>query len=320
MRIILGAFLLSLSTFVYADFSTPAGIWDIQGIAVVRSKFSDEASKVAPKASVYGFVQFREDGAYTTIPWLNNPGRWQILSGNKRVYQTSFDLNAVSSGQTRPPFLNAMLSQYLGLVKKKYSKVKALKAMKVESYTDRGKLVKKGMRIAGTLKMRASVTFVDPDTQRDVMGGARMTLVYRGTRASAPSICCSSNDAARNQADSAAFLAENAKLPGVKMTASGLQYLILRNGEGKSPGATDKVTVDYRGILPSGQYFDSGSGVSFSLSNVIAGFSEGLRLLKEGAYYRLYVPPELAYGATGSGATIKPNAALIFDVVLSKVN
>ncbi|MDV3240342.1 MAG: FKBP-type peptidyl-prolyl cis-trans isomerase, partial [Methylocaldum sp.] len=87
-----------------------------------------------------------------------------------------------------------------------------------------------------------------------------------------------------------------------------------------SPKATDTVTVNYRGSLISGQEFDSGENVSFPLNGVIRGWTEGLQLMKEGAKYRFFIPPELAYGERGAGRVIPPNAALIFDVELVKVN
>lgn len=321
LRLVLGVLFFSLSSFAYADFSTPAGIWDIQGVALVSGKFAGGKLRNAPKTSVYSFVQFKDNGAYTTIPWLASSGHWQGIKG-KKTYQVSFDFSEVVSGKARAPFLNVMLSQYLKLVQTKYAKVAAFNSIDIKSYTDRGKLLKKGMWITGTHKISANVMFTNPDTQQDVAGSVKMTLVYRGTRASAPSTCCTSDDVAQNQADSEAFLKENAKVPGVQQTASGLQYLILSKGDGATPTVSDKVTVSYRGILPSGQLFDNNNGLpaSFILKNVIPGFTEGLQLMKVGSYYRLYLPPELAYGASGRGTVIKPNTALIFDVSLQKIN
>lgn len=119
------------------------------------------------------------------------------------------------------------------------------------------------------------------------------------------------------------FLAQNKTKEGVKTTPSGLQYLILKEGTGKNPVATDKVKVHYHGTLIDGKVFDSsvdrGKPITFGLNQVIPGWTEGLMLAKEGGKIRLFIPSNLAYGAQGSGA-IGPNEVLIFDVDLIKVN
>ncbi|HUS24440.1 MAG TPA: FKBP-type peptidyl-prolyl cis-trans isomerase [Candidatus Binatia bacterium] len=119
------------------------------------------------------------------------------------------------------------------------------------------------------------------------------------------------------------FLADNAKREGVKTTASGLQYEILKEGDGPMPKATDKVTVHYKGTLTDGTEFDSsysrGQPVTFPLGNVIPGWTEGLQLLKQGSKAKLYIPSQLAYGERGAGAKIGPNEALVFEVELLKV-
>ena len=120
------------------------------------------------------------------------------------------------------------------------------------------------------------------------------------------------------------FLAENAKNDSVKQTASGLQYMVLKEGTGAKPGPTDNVTVHYTGKLLDGTVFDSsverGEPATFPLDRVIAGWTEGLQLMREGSKYRLFIPSELAYGEKGSGDKILPNATLIFDVELIKVD
>lgn len=121
-----------------------------------------------------------------------------------------------------------------------------------------------------------------------------------------------------------AFLQENAKKEGVKTTASGLQYKVLTEGTGKSPKATDTVTVNYRGTLLDGTEFDSsykrGEPISFPLNRVIPGWTEGVQLMKEGAKYQFYIPANLAYGKQGTpGGPIGPDETLIFDVELIKV-
>ena len=119
------------------------------------------------------------------------------------------------------------------------------------------------------------------------------------------------------------FLAENAKKEGVVTTASGLQYQILREGNGKTPKATDQVECHYEGTLINGTKFDSsndrGQTATFPLNGVIAGWTEGLQLMKEGAKYRFFIPYTLGYGEHGAGASIPPYAALVFDVELVAV-
>ena len=126
-------------------------------------------------------------------------------------------------------------------------------------------------------------------------------------------------DGEQQKQQSAAFLAENGKKPGVTTTASGLQYQVIQEGKGAMPAATDRVTVNYKGSLITGAEFDSGDGISFPLNGVIRGWTEGLQLMKEGARYRFFIPADLAYGSEGAGRVIPPNAALIFEVELVKV-
>jgi FKBP-type peptidyl-prolyl cis-trans isomerase FkpA len=119
------------------------------------------------------------------------------------------------------------------------------------------------------------------------------------------------------------FLEDNAKKDGVTVTASGLQYKVITEGTGKSPSATDTVLVHYEGTLIDGKVFDSsykrGEPIEFPLNRVIAGWTEGVQLMKEGSKHRLYLPSNLAYGKQGAGRDIGPNEALIFDVELLKV-
>ncbi|MGD8175171.1 FKBP-type peptidyl-prolyl cis-trans isomerase [Marinimicrobium sp. ARAG 43.8] len=125
-----------------------------------------------------------------------------------------------------------------------------------------------------------------------------------------------------NQQEAEAFFAENANADGVQETDSGLQYKVLEEGEGASPGPNDTVTVHYRGRLLDGTEFDSsyerGEPVSFAVNGVISGWTEGLQLMSEGAKYELYIPSDLAYGPGGNGP-IPPSSALIFEVELLEV-
>jgi peptidyl-prolyl cis-trans isomerase len=119
------------------------------------------------------------------------------------------------------------------------------------------------------------------------------------------------------------YLTENAKKDGVITLPSGLQYQVLQEGNGKSPKATDKVVCHYEGMLVDGTMFDSsiqrGEPATFPLNGVIAGWTEGLQLMKEGAKYRFFIPYHLGYGERGAGASIPPFATLIFDVELIEV-
>lgn len=138
-----------------------------------------------------------------------------------------------------------------------------------------------------------------------------------------------SQAAAKAKADQAAeiklaagrsFLAENAKKPGISVLLSGLQYQVIKAGEGKRPSAADKVTVHYRGTLLDGSEFDSSyqrsKPASFPLNGVIAGWTEGVQLMQEGAKYQFFIPPSLAYGERGRLA----HETLIFEVELISID
>lgn len=120
-----------------------------------------------------------------------------------------------------------------------------------------------------------------------------------------------------------AYLAENAKKEGVVTLPSGLQYIVLKEGNGKKPAAADLVTCHYEGMLYDGTLFDSsiqrGEPATFALNQVIAGWTEGLQLMQEGAKYRFFIPYHLGYGERGAGNAIPPYSALVFDVELIKV-
>jgi FKBP-type peptidyl-prolyl cis-trans isomerase FklB len=130
--------------------------------------------------------------------------------------------------------------------------------------------------------------------------------------------------AGKNKKEGEAFLAANKKKDGVITLKSGLQYKIIKNGSGKTPKATDSVTVNYKGTLIDGTEFDSsykrGQPATFPVNGVIAGWTEALQLMKEGAKWQLFLPSNLAYGERGAGGIIGPDAVLIFDVELISVN
>lgn len=119
------------------------------------------------------------------------------------------------------------------------------------------------------------------------------------------------------------FLSDNAKRAGVTTTASGLQYEVLTPALGRKPTQKDTVRCHYEGRLTDGTVFDSsyrrGEPAEFPLSGVIAGWTEGLQLMAEGAKFRFFIPYQLAYGSRGAGGSIPPYAALVFDVELLKV-
>ena len=125
------------------------------------------------------------------------------------------------------------------------------------------------------------------------------------------------------KAEGEKYLAENAKKEGVVTLPSGLQYMVLKEGNGKKPKATDQVKCHYEGFLIDGTVCDSsiqrGEPAVFPLNQVIAGWTEGLQLMQEGAKYRFFIPYILGYGEGGAGASIPPYAALIFDVELLEV-
>lgn len=120
-----------------------------------------------------------------------------------------------------------------------------------------------------------------------------------------------------------AFLAENGKKDGVVTLPSGLQYQVLKEGDGKKPSATDQVVCHYEGTLIDGTVFDSSyqrnQPATFGLNQVIPGWTEGVQLMQEGAKYRFFIPYKLAYGERGAGAQIPPFATLVFDVELIEV-
>jgi FKBP-type peptidyl-prolyl cis-trans isomerase len=127
--------------------------------------------------------------------------------------------------------------------------------------------------------------------------------------------------AEKNKADGQAFLDKNKLQPGVKVTASGLQYNVLKEGTGPSPKATSVVKVLYTGMLIDGTVFDSTTqhdqtGIQFPLNGVIPGWTEGLQLMKVGSKVHFVIPSDLAYGPNGKQPTIGPNAVLQFDVEL----
>jgi FKBP-type peptidyl-prolyl cis-trans isomerase FklB len=191
-----------------------------------------------------------------------------------------------------------------------------------------------GMDIGGNLK-RGSVE-VDPDLLakglKDSYGGGKTLLTEDQARQAIAdfqkSLMARQAEtmkilSEKNKAEGEKFLAENAKKEGVKVLPSGLQYREITPGTGKSPKASDNVTTHYKGTLIDGTEFDSsykrGQPATFPVSGVIAGWTEALQLMKEGAKWQLFVPSKLAYGERGAGQAIGPNATLVFEVELLSV-
>ncbi len=127
----------------------------------------------------------------------------------------------------------------------------------------------------------------------------------------------------KNQADGEKFLAENKGKPGVVTTESGLQYMIITEGNGPKPSDADTVKTHYKGTLIDGTEFDSsytrGQPASFPVKGVIAGWTEALQLMPTGSKWELYIPANLAYGDRGAGQSIGPNATLIFEIELLEI-
>lgn len=126
--------------------------------------------------------------------------------------------------------------------------------------------------------------------------------------------------AKKNKLEGDKFLAENARKEGVKSTPSGLQYIVITEGEGDTPTSTDIVKVHYTGTLIDGRVFDSsvsrGVPAQFGVNQVIPGWTEALQMMKVGSKYKLFLPSDIAYGERGAGEMIQPNSTLIFEVEL----
>ena len=185
-----------------------------------------------------------------------------------------------------------------------------------------------GMVIAHNLKgMGVSALDNAAFTQAvsDVMGGATTTMSDAEAQRTVSEFMqkqqAEAGTAVREAGEK--FLAENAEKPGVVVLPSGLQYTVITEGTGAKPKATDRVKCHYEGTLTNGQVFDSsyrrGEPAVFPLNGVIAGWTEGVQLMAEGAKYRFFIPYHLAYGERGAGQSIPPYAALVFDVELIEI-
>jgi len=166
---------------------------------------------------------------------------------------------------------------------------------------------------------------------RDALGGKepqmgkeeiRATLTNLRQRLMAEQQKALKEKAEKNLAEGKVFLADNGKKEGVKSLPSGLQFKILKEGSGRSPKAGDMVSVHYRGTFIDGKEFDSsyrkGKAADLQVDGVIRGWTEALKMMKEGSKWQLFVPSELGYGQRGQGP-IPPNSTLIFEIELISV-
>jgi len=203
----------------------------------------------------------------------------------------------------------------------------AAAAEKTELKTEKEKLSYSiGVNIGNNVKRQLSGIDVDPGVLakaiKDVLSGTKPLMTEKEAQ---ETIAAWQKDRAeKTKRDGEKFLAENKKKEGVKTLPSGLQYKVITEGTGKTPSATDTVTVQYKGTLIDGTEFDSsyksGHPATFAVSGVIKGWTEALQLMKEGSKWQLVIPSDLAYGASGTqGGPIGPNAVLIFDVELVSI-
>jgi FKBP-type peptidyl-prolyl cis-trans isomerase FklB len=159
---------------------------------------------------------------------------------------------------------------------------------------------------------------------KDALGGRKPLLTEQEVRETMIAFEKDMQDkktqlAQKNAGDAQKFMSDNKSKEGVKTTASGLQYKVLKEGNGAQPKSSDTVTVNYRGTLTDGTEFDSsykrGQEATFPVAGVIKGWTEALQLMKVGSKYQLFIPPDLGYGQNGQ-SSIPPNAVLIFEVEL----
>jgi FKBP-type peptidyl-prolyl cis-trans isomerase FklB len=206
--------------------------------------------------------------------------------------------------------------------------VEAVQAQQLENSMD-SVSYSVGVLLAQSLKQQG-LDKVDPDVLSqgisDVLTGAELKIDVNEANMVFQQYAQKRAEESSKEAVAAgqAFLEENGQRPEVTTTASGLQYEVIKKGEGDSPKATDKVTVHYRGTLLNGDEFDSsykrGKPASFPVNGVIQGWVEALQLMKVGSKWKLFIPSELAYGPRGAGQDIGPNETLIFEVELLEIN
>lgn len=300
-----------------ATYTTPDGMWDIvsSGSMTIQIQTGKKTETLNP---VLTQSQYLPNKTYKSYDWFGIPATWRQSESS---YQVTLDIAKIDTGTNTPEYINRMIKTFNKYAAVRYGSAPALTSIRTHSFLDTASLTNGGLQLKGTLQSVLRVNYTDPKTRRAATATLTTKGSYLGNRASAPSSCCTSTDPLTNLVQSQVFLDKNAQLPGIVKTTTGLQYKIIQKASGANPKplATDTVKVSYRGYLPSGQVFDSNAGISFPLNGVISGWTEGLQLMSVGDYFRFYIPPELAYGDRTIGSYIKPNSALVFDVILEAI-
>ncbi len=279
----------------------------------------------------FEFATFFADGSYVSSEWLNRlnfyftkkdaSGAYLMplniygqYSNTGNSYAVTYDKSLLSFTDGYSTNINAAFFNRIGisqLITTAFGGTPTIDGFQVISYSDSGNTTSKS--ISGTKKMVINVSWKNGTVPMN--SSVTLTETYTG-KPFIQSACCGT-DTTQNATDSDKFMTAASTLQGVKTTASGLKYVVLQdNPNGATPTATtDTATVNYRGYLPSGTMFDSNSAMSFQLNGVIAGWTEGLQLMKKGSKYRFFIPSNLAYGQKGN-SSIPGNSALVFDVEL----
>jgi hypothetical protein len=323
---------LAFSSSVFAADKAPIGSWQLTTTTQMALTTATGKTVKSTQLKGYEFATFQNDGSYVSSEWLNKIGvmvgssttnynsidfSGQWYSKTASTYGLSYDKFLISFSDSKFGITNLAFFERIGLqkfVNDNFVKEPAL-SIQVISYLDDGSVsILKSLKGTKKMVVRASWKNGDITASTDIT----MTETYTG-KPFIQSICCGT-DVAKNATDSDKFMADIGKLPDVKTTTSGLKYIVLQdNVNGVTPtSSTDTVIVNYRGFLPSGKMFDSGASASFKLNVVIAGFTEGLQLMKKGTKYRFFMPSNLAYGEAGS-SKIPGNSALVFDVELLSI-
>lgn len=322
----------------YATTPTLVGDWRLATKTTVKVTPPSPGKAVKSMAAIEGveFVTFKPDLRYLSSEWIDRlklyfpdtpnaylipidlTGQW---SGTSSTFTMTYDTSVLTIKNKYGKHVNAAFLSRIGyadLLKQalKYTETPVIELAQIVSYSDSGKLTSKGKGLSGTKKIGILVVSKDTVSGTRLQSSVDVTITYKGTRITTTSACCG-NDPTANATASQEFLTATATIPGVNVTNNGLQYIVLQHGDSSaaSPLPTDKVTVNYRGMYPSGAIFDSGSLVTLGLNGVIAGWTEGLQLMKPGDKFRFFIPSSLAYGSAGN-SSIGPNAALVFDVEL----
>lgn len=327
----------ALNSIGLAADKAPIGSWQLTTSTQLQMTTTTGKKVTSAPLKGYEFATFSSDGSYISSEWLNQIsilffenqkpsyylplsvfGQWENKTSSS--YTVSYDKFVLGSTDKNTKNINATFFDRIGinpLLAKSFGGSPTIDSVQIVSYSDSGTAVA-GKSVKGTKKMVLNASWKNNNSP--VVTSITLTETYTGKPAIV-STCCGT-DIAKNSTDSTAFMTSisNSKLQGVNTTASGLKYVILQdNPNGTTPTATtDTVTVNYRGFLPSGKVFDSNSAISFKLNGVIAGWTEGLQLMKKGAKYRFFIPSNLAYGTTGN-SSIPGNSALVFDVELLDV-